>query len=41
MRERVRPGGVVAAYVWDYAGRMEFLRHFWDEAVALDPAARP
>jgi SAM-dependent methyltransferase len=40
MRARARPGGVVAGYVWDYAGRMEFLRVFWDEAVALDPAAR-
>ena len=34
------PGGVVAAYVWDYAGRMELMRHFWDAAVELDPAAR-
>ena len=34
-----RQGGVVAAYVWDYAGRMELMRHFWDAAVALDPAA--
>jgi SAM-dependent methyltransferase len=40
MRARARPGGVVAGYVWDYAGRMEFLRIFWDEATALDPAAR-
>jgi hypothetical protein len=32
------PDGVVAAYVWDYAGRMELMRHFWDAAVALDPA---
>ncbi len=40
MRARARPGGVVAGYVWDYAGRMEFLRVFWDEAVALDPSAR-
>lgn len=39
MRARTRPGGVVAAYVWDYAGRMEFLRAFWDEAVAVDAAA--
>ncbi len=39
MRARLRPGGCVAAYVWDYAGRMEFLRHFWEEAVALDPGA--
>jgi SAM-dependent methyltransferase len=36
----VRPGGLVAAYVWDYAGRMELMRRFWDAAVALDPAAR-
>jgi ubiquinone/menaquinone biosynthesis C-methylase UbiE len=34
-----RLGGAVAAYVWDYAGRMELMRHFWDAAVALDPAA--
>jgi SAM-dependent methyltransferase len=33
-----RPGGVVAAAVWDYAGGMEMLRLFWDEAVARDPA---
>lgn len=32
-------GGTVAAYVWDYAGRMEILRRFWDAAVELDPAA--
>ena len=32
-------GGRVAAYVWDYAGRMELIRHFWDAAAALDPAA--
>ena len=35
----VRPGGMVAAYVWDYAGRMELMRYFWDAAVELDPAA--
>jgi SAM-dependent methyltransferase len=33
----VRPGGVVAAYVWDYAGKMELMRYFWDAAVALKP----
>jgi SAM-dependent methyltransferase len=32
-----RPGGVVAAAVWDYGEGMEMLRVFWDEAVALDP----
>ena len=35
----VRRGGTVAVYVWDYAGRMELMRHFWDAAVALDPGA--
>jgi SAM-dependent methyltransferase len=40
MRRAVTAGGLVAAYVWDYAGRMELLRHFWDAAVAVDPAAR-
>ncbi|WP_296664964.1 class I SAM-dependent methyltransferase [Demequina sp.] len=32
-------GGLVAAYVWDYAEGMEMLREFWDAAIALDPAA--
>ena len=32
-------GGTVAAYVWDYAGEMQLMRHFWDAAVALDPRA--
>ena len=39
MARAVRPGGQVAAYVWDYAGKMELMRYFWDAAVALDPAA--
>jgi len=34
-----RPGGTVAAYVWDYAGGMEMVRHFWDVATALDEHA--
>ena len=33
------PAGTVAAYVWDYAGRMDLMRHFWDAAGSLDPAA--
>lgn len=28
-----------AAYVWDYAGKMELMRHFWGAAVELDPDA--
>jgi SAM-dependent methyltransferase len=39
MARATRPGGVVAAYVWDYAGKMQLMRHFWDAATALDPAA--
>ncbi len=33
-------GAAFGAYVWDYAGRMELIRCFWDAAVALDPDAR-
>ena len=36
----VRPGGIVASYVWDYAGEMQLMRYFWDAAVALDPSSR-
>jgi hypothetical protein len=32
-------GGAIAAYVWDYAGKMELMRHFWDAAVELDAKA--
>jgi SAM-dependent methyltransferase len=35
-----KPGGTVAAYVWDYAGKMELMRYFWDAAVALKPEDR-
>jgi SAM-dependent methyltransferase len=39
MRRVSRPGGVVAAYVWDYPGRMDLINRFWDTAVELDPPA--
>lgn len=39
MARAARSGGMVAAYVWDYAGKMQFMRHFWNAATALDPAA--
>ena len=39
MRRVTRPGGTVAAAVWDYAGEMTLLRRFWDAAVALEPDA--
>jgi SAM-dependent methyltransferase len=40
MARVARPGGTVAAYIWDYAGEMQMMRYFWDAAVALDPSAR-
>ena len=39
MRRVTSPGGVIAAYVWDYAGKMELLRYFWDAAAVLDSEA--
>lgn len=39
MRDRLRPGGSLAAYVWDYAEGMHFLRAFWEEARVVDPSA--
>jgi SAM-dependent methyltransferase len=40
MRRAAIPGGTIAGYVWDYAGKMELMRHFWDAAVDLDPTVR-
>ena len=37
MARVTRPGGVVAACVWDYAGEMTLLRAFWDAAREIDP----
>jgi SAM-dependent methyltransferase len=37
MMRVARPSGKVAAYVWDYAGGMEMMRHFWDAAIAVNP----
>ena len=39
MRRVARPGGVVAAYVWDYADGMQLMAHFWDAAVEAAPEA--
>jgi SAM-dependent methyltransferase len=39
MRRVTRPGGTVAAAVWDYGGEMTLLRAFWDAAIAVEPAA--
>jgi len=39
MRRVVRPGGLVAASVWDLGGGMTMLRTFWLAAKAIDPSA--
>lgn len=38
MARVTRPGGTVAAYVWDYAGEMQVMQYFWKAAVAQNPA---
>jgi len=40
MARVARPGGEIALYVWDYSGKMELMRYFWDAAAALDARAR-
>ena len=37
MARVTRPGGVIAAYVWDYVDGMEMMRHFWDVAAQVNP----
>lgn len=39
MARVVGGSGTIGAYVWDYAGKMELIRHFWDAAVELSPEA--
>ena len=39
MRRVVRPGGIVAATVWDFRGGLVFQRLFWDTAAGLDRGA--
>jgi len=39
MARVARSAGTVALYVWDYAGEMQLIRHFWDAAIALDARA--
>jgi SAM-dependent methyltransferase len=40
MTRVTRPGGIVAACVWDHAGDQTPLTTFWQAARALDPGAR-
>jgi SAM-dependent methyltransferase len=39
IRRTVRPGGQVAACVWEFGDGMEMLRHFWRAARSVDPDA--
>jgi hypothetical protein len=39
LKRATRRDGIIGAYVWDYAGEMQMMRHFWNTAVALDPSA--
>lgn len=39
MARVIKPGGIVAAYVWDYADRMEFLNYFWEAVLLVHPEA--
>ncbi len=39
MRRATRPGGTLAAAVWDFPGGLVYQRIFWDTAAALDPDA--
>lgn len=39
MARVVRPGGLVAGSVWDFADGMQMLRVFWDAAKAISPSA--
>ncbi len=39
MKRVTAPGGTVAVYIWDYSGKMEFLKYFWDAVVDLNPDA--
>ena len=39
MRRVTRPGGVVAAAVWDFRGGLVYQRLFWDTAAGIDPKA--
>jgi SAM-dependent methyltransferase len=39
MRRVTRPGGVIAACVWDFRGGLVFQRMLWDTAAGIDPNA--
>jgi len=40
MKRVIKPNGTIAAYVWDYSGRIDMIRYFWDAAFKMDPNSR-
>lgn len=40
MKRVLKGNGTIAAYVWDYSGRMDFLRYFWDAAYQIDSKSK-
>jgi SAM-dependent methyltransferase len=38
MQRATRPGGRLAAYLWDYTGGMQLIQRFWEAAAEVDPA---
>ncbi len=38
-RRVLRSDGIAAACVWDFHDGMRLIRHFWDAALTIDPAA--
>jgi SAM-dependent methyltransferase len=39
MRRVTRPGGILAAAIWDFRGGLTYQRLFWDTAAGIDPGA--
>lgn len=39
-KRAAKDNAVIAAYVWDYAGKMEMMKYFWDAAAKLFDDAR-
>ncbi|NND31972.1 MAG: class I SAM-dependent methyltransferase [Saprospiraceae bacterium] len=40
MKRVSKKNGNIVAYVWDYSGRMDMLRYFWDAASSIDHNSR-
>jgi trans-aconitate methyltransferase len=40
MANKLKPAGQLSAFVWDYAGHYQPMRHFWDAAKEVSPIAQ-